>query len=118
VVGTYALRWVRGPGHSKRRDFERGYRKGLTDSVHNFSRELIAEGLKPPANYLCGRPIPTNSRRDAEEPAAAVSMGGGQRVYRFFAPQIYYLRGRRERRLAAAIQNETPSDGHATASNI
>ncbi|KAL4097841.1 hypothetical protein QTP88_022548 [Uroleucon formosanum] len=81
VAGTYVLRWVCGPEHSKRRDFERGYRKGLTDSVHNFSRELIAEGLKPPANYLCGRPIPTNSRRDAEGPAtavSAVSMEGGR----------------------------------------
>lgn len=52
-----------------------GYRKGLTDSVHNFSRELIAKGLKPPANYLCGRPIPTNSRCDAE--GHAVGWGGG-----------------------------------------
>lgn len=66
-----------------------GYRKGLTNSVHNFSRELIAKGLKPLANYLCRRPIPTNSRHNAEWHGVL----GGE--YRFFASQIYYLRDRR-----------------------
>lgn len=95
VAGTYVLRWVRGPGHSKRRDFERGYRKGLTDSVHNFSRELIAEGLKPPANYLCGRPIPTKypSRRGGARRGSVGGVDGGvEGISIFRAPDLLFAR--------------------------
>jgi len=83
-----------GPG-TQRDVISNGYRKGLTDSVHNFSRELIAKGLKPPANYLCGRPIPTNSRRDAEGPAvvSVVLVGGeGEGISIFRAPDLLFAR--------------------------
>jgi len=79
-----------GPG-TQRDVISNGYRRGLTDSVHNFSRELIAKGLKPPANYLCGRPIPTNSRRDVEG-LTAVLVGGMEGISIFRAPDLLFAR--------------------------
>lgn len=91
AVGGFYGRWTcvqkGGEAGAQRDVISNGYREGLTDSVHNFSRELIAKSLKPLANYLCGR---------TRYPQIAVltwsSEAGGGRGYRFFAPQIYYLR--------------------------
>lgn len=58
---------------AKRRDSEQ-LPKGLTDSVHNFSRELIATGLKPRRIIYGVAPIHRSTRRTAVAAVAAVAL--------------------------------------------